>query len=213
HRGTADPTVDAPLPSEQPINSLGVEYRVRANRNTALSFSGGGVKSFAGMEYTFSAGFNRRLGNFCAAATYLRGIALQSGSATGLTQGHNNNGFYEMILARFKGQPTRNTAITVDTTITRAVSNPFFESHKAAMAFARFDYRTSDRTVWFTSWESFHQSHNAFVLAPLSRNRFMTGIEISFSDETDRRTNYRNEDAQYVSLTDHALRRRALEED
>jgi hypothetical protein len=75
------------------------------------------------------------------------------------------------------------------------------------MAAARFDYRLSDRTVWFASYETFQQNRNEFVRSPLSRNRFMVGIEISFSSERDRRTNRLNEDEQYVALTDHTRRR------
>ena len=59
----------------------------------------------------------------------------------------------------------------------------------------------------FASLDSFHQGRNDYVRAPLSRNRFMMGIEISLSSESERRSNRLNEDAQYVALTDHDRRR------
>jgi len=77
----------------------------------------------------------------------------------------------------------------------------------------RFDYRVSDRKVLFASWESFNQSHNVYVQSPLSRNRFMTGIEISLASDPDRRSSHLNEDERYVALTDHGIRRRSLEDD
>ncbi len=77
----------------------------------------------------------------------------------------------------------------------------------------RFDYRLSDRNVVFTSFESFQQNKNAYVLTPLTRSRFTVGIEISFSSDSDRRNSRLNEDAQYVALTDHGVRRQPAEED
>ena len=71
----------------------------------------------------------------------------------------------------------------------------------------RFDYRLTDREVMFTSFETFQQPLNAYVNAPLDRNRFTVGIQVSLSSETDRRMNHSNEDAQYVALTDHQRRR------
>jgi len=45
------------------------------------------------------------------------------------------------------------------------------------------------------------------VQTAFSRNRFMVGIEISLSGEFERRTSRLNEDAQYVALTEHGIRR------
>ena len=64
-----------------------------------------------------------------------------------------------------------------------------------------------DRNVLFASLETFQQNNNAYVRAPLSRNRFTVGIEISLSGETERRRDYSNEDTQNVALTDRARRR------
>ena len=69
----------------------------------------------------------------------------------------------------------------------RAVSNPILEGNKTLLGRARFDYRVSDRNVLFASLETFQQNNNAYVRAPLSRNRFTVGIEISLSGETERR--------------------------
>ena len=79
---------------------------------------------------------------------------------------------------------------------------------QSLMGFARFDYRLNDRTVWFASMDRFQQNKNDYVPMPLSRNRFMTGIEFSLSSERDRRTNRLNEDALYVPITDHTAGRR-----
>jgi hypothetical protein len=75
------------------------------------------------------------------------------------------------------------------------------------LARARLDYRLSDRAVAFTSVETYHQPENDFVRVPLSRNRFSVGLDFSIASEADRRTDPRNEDERYVSLTDRARRR------
>ncbi len=109
-------------------------------------------------------------------------------------------------MARLRGQPTRKTAITFDMTMARDVASPLVNAAMGFMGHLRFDYRVSDRQVLYASVESFEQNQNAYVLAPLSRNRFMVGIQISLSSETDRRLNHLNEDAAYVALTDHQRR-------
>jgi hypothetical protein len=212
HAEKFDDVVDTHTPFEDPINSLTVQYRVRPNPSTALGFSGGGIKSSTGMDYTFSGSLHRRFGNFWAGGTYMRGLALQARTQTGFLQGPDNTGFYDQIVFRLRGQTSQNTAIRAETVISRASTSGFVDSRKALLGRLRFDYRVSDRKVLFASWESFNQSHNVYVQSPLSRNRFMTGIEISLASDPDRRSSHLNEDARYVALTDHGIRRRSLED-
>jgi hypothetical protein len=80
-------------------------------------------------------------------------------------------------------------------------------SSKSLLGLARLDYRLSDRTVMFTSFQTFQQNSNDYVRTPLSRNRVMFGIEFSLSSEAQRRTNDLNEDEQYIALTDRVRRR------
>jgi hypothetical protein len=213
HAEKFDDVVDTHTPFEDPINSLSVQYRVRPNPSTVLGFSGGGIKSSRGMDYTFSGSLHRRFGNFWAGGTYMRGLALQARTAAGFLQGPDNTGFYDLMLFRFRGQMSQNTAVMADTTYSRASSTGLVDSRKALMGRLRFDYRVSDRKVLFASWESFNQSHNVYVQSPLSRNRVMMGIEISLASDTDRRSGHLNEDDRYVALTDHGVRRRSLEDD
>src|SRR5262245_2201307 len=213
HAEKFDDVVDTNSAFEDPINSLTVQYRVRPNPSTALGFSGGGIKSSNGMDYTFAGSIHRRFGDFWAGGTYMRGLALQARTQNGFLQGPDNTGFYDLILFRLRGQTSRNTAILADTTVSRAFSNGLVESRKALLGRLRFDYRVSDRRVLYASWESFNQSHNIYVQSPLSRNRFMMGIEISLASDSDRRRSHLNEDDRYVALTDHGIRRRSLEDD
>jgi hypothetical protein len=213
HAEKFDDVVDTHTPFEDPINSLTVQYRVRPNPSTVLGFSGGGLKSSAGMDYTFSGTLHRRFGNFWAGGTYARGLALQARTQNGFLQGPDNSGFYDLILFRLRGQTSQNTAILAETTISRATTSGLVDSRKALLGRMRFDYRVSDRKVLYASWESFNQSHNVYVQSPLSRNRFMMGIEISLASDSDRRSSHLNEDERYVALTDHGIRRRSLEDD
>src|SRR5215467_14135416 len=163
HAEKFDDVVDTHTPFEDPINSITVQYRVRPNPSTALGFSGGGIKSSAGMDYTFSGSLHRRLGNFWAGGTYTRGLAIQARTQTGFLQGLDNTGFYDQIVFRLRGQMSQNTAILADTVISRASTSGLVDSRKALMGRLRFDYRVSDRKVLFASWESFNQSHNVYV--------------------------------------------------
>ena len=175
---------------------------------------GGGVIKLAnGTNYTVSGSLYRRVGNFWAGASYMRGLTFENRAATGFAPGLDSYGFYEVVVARFKGQPSQNTAILLDTTLSRGIADWTIGASKSAMGRLRLDYRVSDRDVLFTSWEVFAQNRNVYVQAPLTRNRIMIGIEISLSSDADRRTNHRNEDDQYVALTNHGLRRQSLEED
>ena len=115
------------------------------------------------------------------------------------------NGTYNAKIPVRSTDPTRNRAGEFPTATALAVATQSF------VGAARFDYRLTDRAVWFASVESFQQNRNEFVRSPLSRNRFMVGFEFSLSSERDRRTNRLNVDEQYVALTDHARHRDASE--
>jgi len=195
-----------------PINSGSVEYRWSMNPNTVVEFSGGAIKLDTGLNYIFRGNFHRRIANFWVGAGYTRSLAFQAGATGVFAQGVVSNGFYDIISARFRGQPSRNTAVLVEATLTRDVSGRITDSTQAAMGRVRLDYRLSDRTVVFGNWDAFQQSRNVYVAAPLTRNRFSVGFEFSLSSEADRRANRLNEDTQYVALTDHQRRRKTPED-
>jgi hypothetical protein len=195
-----------------PIHSGTLEYRFGPNPSTVVELAGGIIKLDTGMNYTIRANFHKRIGLFWAAGGFMRTLAFQSGPPNAVAHGLGSNGFYDVFMARLRGQPTRNTAILFDTTISRDASQRVVQGNKSLMSRARFDYRLSDRNVLFASLDVFHQGRNDYVQAPLSRQRFMVGIEISLSSESERRSNRLNEDAQYVALTDHERRRRSLED-
>jgi hypothetical protein len=201
--------VDVPYSFTKPIHSGTLEYRLALNPNTILTFSGGAIGLDTGLNYTFRAGIDKRIGNYYwLSGGFARSLSFSSGTTpAGFSPGLGSTGFFDVYTARFKGQPTRKIGVLFDTTISRDAAGKVATGIQSLMARARLDYRVSDREVLFTSIESFEQNNNAYVRAPLSRNRFMVGIEISLSNETDRRLNHANQDAQYVALTDHQRRR------
>jgi hypothetical protein len=206
---TFDDAVDTHHAFQHPINSGTVEYKTSLNPSTVLEVAGGVIKLDTGLNYSFRGTLDKRFGNFWAGGGYLRTLAFQAGPTTSFAQGLNGNGFFDVIVARFRGQPSKKTAVLFNMTLSRDASNRFVEDSRAALVRARFDYRVSDRSVLFFNWESFQQSNNVYVQEPLSRNRFTTGIEISLSSESQQRANKANQDAQYVALTDHQRRRRS----
>src|SRR5262245_17565800 len=208
-----DSEVDRKRAFEHPINSGSLEYRFGLGPSTVVNVSGGIIGLDNGKNYTFGGSISRRIGYYLnVTGGYSRSLAFLGPTATNFAQGVGANGFYDSILFRFEGQTTAKTAVHFDTTLSRDASQRLAVPLKAGLARARFDYRWSDRKVLFTSWEGFFQTQNIYVLAPLSRNRFMAGIEISLSSEAQRRNNA-TEDGQYVALTDHGRRRKSPEED
>jgi hypothetical protein len=200
--------VDAQYAFEKPMHSGNLEYRIGLNPTTVVTLAGGVIGLDTGLNYTFHINADKRLGTyFWAGAGYSRSLAIQAGSTTSFAQGLGSNGFYDVVSVHFQGQPTRRTAILLDTTMSRDASGRFVDSNKALMGRVRFDYRLTDREVMFSSFETFQQPLNPYVNAPLARDRFTVGIQISLSSETDRRLNHSNQDAQYVALTDHQRRR------
>jgi len=200
--------VDAHYAFEKPIHSGNLEYRLSLNPSTALTLSGGLIALANGPNYTFRVNVDKRLSTyFWMGAAYSRSLQFQAGSSTAFAQGLGSNGFYDSVVLHFQGQPTLRTAIKIDTTMARDVAGVFANSNKAFMGRFRFDYRLTDREVLFTTLETYQQPLNAYVNAPLARNRFTVGIQVSLSSETDRRLNHSNQDAQYVALTDHQRRR------
>jgi hypothetical protein len=189
---------------ERPIHSGILEYRLGLNPSTILEFMGGLIKTDTGVNYTFSINGDKRIGSyFWVGGGFTRALSFQAGAAAAFAQGLASNGFYDVLAIRFKGQPTRRTSVTFNTTMSRDVAGRLVNATEGLMGRARFDYRISDREVLFASLESFFQNKNAYVQAPLTRDRFTVGIQISLSSETDRRLNHNNQDAQYVALTDH----------
>jgi len=210
---TNDDVVDRPRPFERPIHSLSLQYWMQPNPNTYWDLSGGIIKLDTGSEYTVSAGLNRRLGNFWAGASYMRGLTFDTGATNGFAQGVNSYGFYDVVVLRFRGQPSPRTAVLFDTTLSRGVGSWHAGSSKSLMGRLRLDYRATERNTLFATWESFAQNRNVYVQSPLTRNRFMIGVEISLASESQRRVSRLNEEDQFIALTNHGLRRRSLEED
>jgi len=202
--------VSANYAFERPIHSGILEYRWGMNPSTILEFSAGLIKMDTGLNYTFSVSGDKRIGSYMwVGGGFARALSFQAGSSAAFAQGLASNGFYDVVTVRFKGQPTRRTGVMFDTVMSRDVAGRLVDASEGLMGRARFDYRVSDREILFTSLESFLQNRNAYVQAPLSRNRFMVGIEISLSSETNRRLNHYNQDQQYVALTDHQRRQSA----
>jgi hypothetical protein len=207
-----DDGVDVTRSFTYPIHSLSGQYRIQMNPNLFLSASGGAVRLDNGLNYTLGGTVSKRFGYFWVTGGYTRSLAFQNSTATRVASGLNANGFYDVVTLRVSGQPTRRTAVFFDTAMSKGASSRLIDSNEALLGRVRLDYRLSDRNVLFTSWESFQQTRNTYVNAPLSRNRFMMGIEISFSTDTQRRVDPLNEDTQYVSLTDHGRRRKSPED-
>jgi len=208
-RETGDDAVDVERSFEKPGHAGTLQYKFALSPATIIEVAGGLIKLDTGWNYTVRGTIDKRISTyFWVGGGYARTLTfLNPSPAGGFAPGVGSNGFYDVLVFSFNGQPTRKTNIQLAGTLSMANTSRLIETDKGAMGRSRFDYRLSDRTVAFASFETFQQNRNVFVQSPLSRNRFTTGIEISFSTEAQRRTNALNDDDKYVALTDHARRR------
>jgi hypothetical protein len=205
---TADDRVDTTYSFEKPIHSATLQYRVRLSPGTTVEASGGVVKLDTGTNYTFRGSIDKRFATFYwVSASYSRSLAYMLGTPNGFAQGLGSSGFYDVVVVRFNGQPSRRTAFLIDTSFSHGASSRVVEASQSFLGRGRFDYRLNDRNVLFTQVESYQQNRNAYVLAPLTRTRFMVGVEISFSTEAQRRNSRLNQDTRYVDITDHPRHR------
>jgi hypothetical protein len=210
HQRPNDDAVDAEREFEKPINAVRGQYRYNFSPSSVLELSGGVSYMDDKTNYLFRVGGYRRFGAFWFGGGYGRELSVLA-RTTGLPAGINGATYYDLASFRMIGQPTRNTALQVEIAGTVSASKSLANGGRSLLSRTRFDYRLTDRTVAFTSLETYHQPMNEFVHAPLSRNRFSVGLEFSLASEADRRLDPRNLDERYVSLTDHERRRRLPE--
>jgi hypothetical protein len=184
-----------------------VQYRLHPNPSTYVNFTGGASQISTGLTYLLSVSADRRFGNAWLGGGFSRSLSFTALGPTLFANGLNPSGYYDALFLTTRADLTRRSSVFFRGTAVRGVANSLALQSQSFIGMGRFDYRLNDRTVAFGSFETFQQNRNEFVRSPLSRNRFMVGIEFSLSSERDRRTNRLNEDEQYVALTDHTRRR------
>jgi hypothetical protein len=210
HQRPNDDAVDTERDFEQPINAVRAQYRYSFSASSVLELSGGVSYMDKQTNYLVRVGGYRRFGAFWFGGGYGRELSVLT-RITGLPGGVNGATYYDLASFRMIGQPTRNTGLQVEIAGTVSASKRLANGGKSLLSRTRLDYRLTDRTVMFTSLETYHQPMNEFVHAPLSRNRFSVGLEFSLASEAERRLDPRNIDERYVALTDHQRRRRLPE--
>ncbi len=202
-----DDAVDVRRSFERPIRGGDVEYRVRMNPSTYLTFAGSLTNMDTGTNYGFRVMGDKRLGLMWAGAGFSRSLSYTAGEPRSFANGLQAPGFYDVLFVTLRGQLTSNTGLQFNMRAAQDSAGRLARRSRALLGSVRFDYRLTDRTVWFAGVETFQQNRNDYVRTPLARNRLTIGLEFSLSDETERRTNHLNQDEQYVALTDHIRRR------
>ena len=210
HERPNDDAVDAKREFEHPINAFKGQYRYSFSASSVLELSGGISYMDNSTSYLARVGGYRRFGVFWIGGGYGRELAILARPA-GLPAGLTNTTYYDLASFRMIGQPTLNTAIQMEIVGSVTASKQLVNGGRSLLSRTRVDYRLTDRTVAFATMETYHQPMNEFVHAPLSRNRFSVGFEVSLASEAERRLDPRNMDEQYVALTDHERRRRLPE--
>ena len=206
-RGANNNALDATHGFEHPVHSVKLAYKLLLSASSSLDISGGLASLDTGMNYSLRVGGYRRFGEFWVGGGFSRELSFTSGVPIGEPDGLAAGGFYDIVMVRMSGQPARRVGLRIEATGLRDASGRRAVSSHSLVGRARADYRWTDRTVTFVSVETYQQKMNDLVPEPLSRNRFIVGIEFSFSGETQRRVNSLNQEEQYVALTDHGRRR------
>jgi hypothetical protein len=193
---------------DEPINrAVELQYRIHPNPGTNVMFSGGASAVANRLTYMLGVTSDRRIGSLWFGGGFTRSLAFTALGPTFFANGVNPAGFYDALFLTARAELTRKSTIQMRATGARAAASSLVQASQSLIGLARFDYRLNDRTVWFTSFQTFQQNKNEYVRSALSRNQFTVGIEFSLSSDRDRRTNRLNEDEQYVALTDHTRHR------
>jgi hypothetical protein len=210
HQKANDEAVDTKREFERPITAFKGQYRYNFSASSVLELSGGVAYMDNSTSYLARVGGYRRFGAFWIGGGYGRELAILA-RPLGLPTGLTNTTYYDLASFRLIGQPSRNVAVQMEIAGAVTASKQFPNGGRSFLSRTRLDYRLTDRTVAFTTLETYHQPFNEFVRAPLSRNRFSVGLEFSLASDAARRLDPRNTDEQYVALTDHKRRRRLPE--
>lgn len=192
-----------------PAHSLTGEYRFSPTSGLVFEFSGGGIKNDSGLNYVFGASVDKRFGEMWLGGGYSRSLSFFGGNLPKLPNGINSNSFYEVAFVKLRGQATRRIGLELNLVGSRGVAGTLLDDTKMALGRTRFDYRWTDRFVTFIAAETYRQNQNAYVNAPLSRNRIFAGIEFSLASESEQRTPRFNRDADNVALNEHTMKRKA----
>jgi hypothetical protein len=201
-----DDAVDTTREFEHPIQSVSLKYRYSFSASTVLALSGGVSAMDNGSNYIVGIAGYRRVGDFFLGGGFSRNFSIST-SPAGVASGLGAATFYDLLSFRISGRLTRKIAVQSEFGGTFNATKRVVNVGKSFGTRGRVDYRLTDRTVTFASFDAYHQSKNDYVRAPLARNRFTVGLEFSLSSEADRRTDPRNQDEQYVALTDRPRRR------
>jgi hypothetical protein len=168
---------------------------------------GGLVNSDLGTNYVFGTNVSRRVQNIWVDISFRRAISFYANAQADFANGVSATSYYDVFQIGGRGQPAQRVGIEFSGVGSRGTSGAA-DALVSMVLRGRADYRLSERLVAFMQLEKYQQNRNAFVRTSFSRDRFVTGIEFSFSPEQDRRTSRLNRDAEYVSLTRNIPRRR-----
>ncbi len=208
HQKKEDERVDTTFADfRKPAQSLAGDYRFTLNPKTVIEFSGGGIRTTTGMNYSLGVSSERRVGQVWFGAAYSRGLSLQSAPQANFANGLSSSSYYEVLNFHLRGEPIRKVGVQFGISGSRTVDGLVLNTNKSMMERARIDYRLSDRMVAFITQESYYQNRNDYVGTALDRSRLFVGFDYSLSRESDRRISRVNRDAENVAITDQGRKR------
>jgi hypothetical protein len=199
--GVADTGVDTQ--GGRPLGHfLTAEYRMALNPSLVFELTGGLSKTEAGTHHVFRIFGDRRFGNIWIGGGYSRAAAFFSGNTRTFANGLKSEDMFEVASFQIRGEPFRRVSVQTMISASRSVSGMITDGNKAALGRARINFRLNGHMTTYVAAETYQQNSNAYVNAPLSRNRFVTGITYSFASEQQQRIDRLVRDAETVSLNE-----------
>jgi hypothetical protein len=171
----------------QAVSSLNAGYMYTVNPELLFRLTGGLVRG-SESAYTAGAAVEKQIGNVTVIAGYRRYLSFFEGLAPGgaaagesvvFANGVMPSSLFQAALLRVRGQLTRRVGLEFYGE--RGQSTLGARGIRSLIAQSRLDYKLNDRYTVFGRAEFYGQNISQFTDGPLSRRRYIGGLEIVLS--------------------------------
>lgn len=177
--------------SFRPAGSLSAAYGYVVNRDISFHLSGGIVHGPA-LSYTFGGRLESRLGFLQLTAGYERYLSFLGGltsNGAGFTarvrpvEGLLPSSLLDSIAVSLRGKLNNRVGIEIRARASETHSKFVEPDIKSLFGRVRVDYQATDRLLFFSTLDLFHQNSSelAVASAPRARTRYFGGIEVVLS--------------------------------
>jgi hypothetical protein len=174
---------------EHPIHVLGTTYSFSRNPGWLIEVSGGAMRDRE-MSYLLGVQFERRLDRIWFGGQYQRflsffevtpfqGTPLEANIL--IPDGVRSRSVFSDLTARVGGKIDRKTQVEVSLSLSNGTANYVVYDLKSAIGRARISHEFTDRLTVFADVESFNENLRDVGTTRFSRQRYVGGIQVRFS--------------------------------